>query len=139
MRNKLLAGVAVAMLAIGGNASADGRHCIFDETPEEDACDHRWQDHSQIPEGIQQPKPVQASGCEIEDYRAKYHESAGWISVKGSATCPRAHLTVRLYDEAGNFLGSDITAFSGYVFESYTQDVPHKPRSIQVRFAIDPY
>lgn len=101
MRNKLLAGAAMALALAAGSA--------------------------------------EAQACQIEDYRAKYHASLGWISVKGTATCPRTHLTIRLYDSAGVYLGSDRTAFSGYVFESYTQDVPHEPQGIQVRYTMEPY
>ena len=141
MRNKLLAGVAVAMLALGGDASADGKHCIFDETPEVDACDHRWQDHAQVPEEIQRPKPksVRASGCVIDDWRWSHDSTFDWITVEGTTTCPRAWLTIRAYGPNDKYLGNINTITDGYAFNGLLTDIYQSPGTLTIRYSTDQF
>ena len=81
---------------------------------------------------------VSAGACQIEDLRWQYDSVIDQIYIEGTTTCEAGSITIRSYDETGEFVGAYTGLFGGYVFNAYINHVPRDPLSLEIKHTIKP-
>ena len=81
-----------------------------------------------------------ANECSVEDWRYNHVASLQNVRIEGSTTCEKGRIRIRAYDTSGDspkFLGVATGVVQGYIFETYVEDIPENPESMEIKYSIE--
>ena len=79
--------------------------------------------------------------CKLEDWRYRHVPLLKIIWIEGSTTCDKGEIRIRAYDTSEGtprFIGVDNAFIKGHIFKARVSDVPNNPRSMEVKYVIEP-
>ena len=79
--------------------------------------------------------------CKVEDWRYRHVPGLQMVWIEGTTTCDKGEIQIRAYDTSEGtpkFMGVDGTFIEGHIFQASVSDVPKNPKSMEIKYAIEP-
>ena len=79
--------------------------------------------------------------CKVEDWRYRHVPGLQMLWIEGSTTCDKGEIQIRAYDTSEGtpkFMGVDGTFIEGHISRASVRDVPKNPKSMEIKYAIEP-
>ena len=79
--------------------------------------------------------------CKVEDWRYRHVPVLKTVWIEGGTTCDKGEIRIRAYDTSEGtpkFIGVDDAFIEGHIFKARVRDVPKNPKSMEIKYAIEP-